>query len=71
MTGEDVITGLKAMYFVRSPSSFQTHVFQDKMLDIEKRYTYDEFFSPLLKSSDFEAKPMVLLIGQYSVGKTT
>jgi len=30
-----------------------------------------KFFSPLLRRSDFEAKPMVLLLGQYSVGKTS
>ncbi len=30
-----------------------------------------QFHSPLLQSSDFNAKPMVLLLGQYSVGKTS
>ena len=30
-----------------------------------------QFHSPLLQSSDFSAKPMVLLLGQYSVGKTS
>ena len=28
------------------------------------------FYSPLMTDSEFEAKPMVLLIGQYSTGKT-
>ena len=31
----------------------------------------DLFFSPFLEDTDFEAKPMILLLGQYSVGKTT
>lgn len=30
-----------------------------------------QFHSPYLRTSDFEAKPMVLLLGQYSVGKTS
>jgi len=38
---------------------------------IEKRYKFDEFHGATLRGSDFDAKPMVLLMGQYSVGKTT
>ncbi len=30
-----------------------------------------DFHSPLLRESDFDSKPMVLLLGQYSTGKTT
>lgn len=30
-----------------------------------------QFHSPYLRASDFDAKPMVLLLGQYSVGKTS
>lgn len=33
-----------------------------KMLEFEKRYKFDEFFGQQLKASDFEAKPMVLLL---------
>lgn len=32
---------------------------------------FAEFHSPVLQNSDFDAKPMVLLLGQYSVGKTS
>ena len=32
---------------------------------------YDKFYETLMNDVDFEAKPMVLLIGQYSVGKTS
>ena len=32
---------------------------------------YDKFYETLMNDNDFEAKPMVLLIGQYSVGKTS
>jgi len=58
MTHDDVITGIKSMYF-------------ERMLELEKRFMYDEFFTPFLKRSDLEAKPMILLLGQYSVGKTS
>ena len=36
---------------------------------LEKEFLFDQFHSPLLSPADFEAKPMVLLLGQYSVGK--
>jgi len=38
---------------------------------LEEAYNFGEFYSPMLKSSDFDSKPMVLLLGQYSVGKTS
>jgi len=38
---------------------------------LEECYNFGEFASPILKPSDFDAKPMVLLLGQYSVGKTS
>jgi hypothetical protein len=33
-----------------------------KMIDFEKRYKFDEFWGQTLKGSDFDAKPMVLLL---------
>ena len=38
---------------------------------LEEAYKFGHFFSPLLTEGDFEAKPSVLLLGQYSTGKTT
>ena len=38
---------------------------------LEEAYKFGNFFSSLLTESDFEAKPSVLLLGQYSTGKTT
>ena len=32
---------------------------------------FDMFFSPFMSDAEFDAKPQVMLIGQYSVGKTT
>jgi len=40
-------------------------------LPIEKNYQFDKFMTPLMTEADFLAVPMVLLMGQYSVGKTT
>ncbi|CAF0879110.1 unnamed protein product [Adineta ricciae] len=46
-------------------------VYKTKLLPLEEAYRFHEFHSPQLDDSDFSAKPMVLLVGQYSVGKTT
>ncbi|KAL6077662.1 EH domain-containing protein 4 [Balamuthia mandrillaris] len=54
----EVVEGLKQLY-------------TDMVKPVEQRYKFDEFHSPSLRDSDFEARPMVLLLGQYSVGKTS
>ncbi|CBK23263.2 uncharacterized protein [Blastocystis hominis] len=46
-------------------------IYSEKMRPIEETYMYDKFYETLMNDVDFEAKPMVLLIGQYSVGKTS
>jgi len=38
---------------------------------LEVQFKFGEFYSPIMSDADFDAKPMVLLIGQYSVGKTS
>jgi len=53
-----IIDGLKQIYF-------------QKVRPLEDAFKFGNFFSPLLNDSDFEAKPSVLLLGQYSTGKTT
>lgn len=55
---DSVIEGLKKIY-------------KSKLLPLEQAYKFHEFHSPPLDDSDFESKPMVLLVGQYSTGKTT
>ncbi|NWS40301.1 EHD4 protein, partial [Probosciger aterrimus] len=42
-----------------------------KLLPLEEHYRFHDFHSPALEEADFENKPMVLLVGQYSTGKTT
>lgn len=53
-----IFSGLKRMY-------------RKKIMPLEISSKYGHFHSSPLSPSDFEAKPMVLLLGQYSVGKTS
>lgn len=45
-----VMDRLKSLYF-------------EKVLPLEEAYNFGEFYSPTMKPSDFDAKPMVLLLG--------
>lgn len=53
-----IIDGLKRLYI-------------EKLKPLEVTYRFNDFSSPILTNSDFDAKPMVMLLGQYSTGKTT
>ncbi|EGF76313.1 hypothetical protein BATDEDRAFT_14976 [Batrachochytrium dendrobatidis JAM81] len=44
---------------------------QTKIKPLEEMYAFDIFHSAALSAADVAAKPIVLLMGQYSVGKTT
>jgi len=55
---QQVIESLKALY-------------TQYILPVEQQYHYEHFYSPLLTESEFESKPQVLMIGQYSTGKTS
>uniref|UniRef100_A0A914WUV4 Achaete scute target 1 n=1 Tax=Plectus sambesii TaxID=2011161 RepID=A0A914WUV4_9BILA len=46
-------------------------IYKQKLLPLEEFYRFHEFHSPALDDPDFDAKPMILLVGQYSTGKTT
>ena len=46
-------------------------IYKEKLLPLEKKYHFHKFHSPALDDPDFDAKPMVMLVGQYSTGKTT
>ncbi|KAL4237489.1 EH domain-containing protein 4 [Mactra antiquata] len=46
-------------------------IYKQKLLPLEETYRFHDFHSPKLDDPDFDAKPMILLIGQYSTGKTT
>mmetsp|Transcript_7681 Transcript_7681/g.12840 ORF Transcript_7681/g.12840 Transcript_7681/m.12840 type:complete len:579 (+) Transcript_7681:118-1854(+) len=47
------------------------HLYHTKLKPLEETYRYDLFHSPLLTDAEFDAKPQVLMIGQYSTGKTS
>ena len=53
-----IYSGLKRMY-------------RKKIMPLELSSRYGNFHSPPLSPSDFDARPMVLLVGGYSVGKTS
>uniref|UniRef100_A0A5F9DEK2 EH domain containing 3 n=1 Tax=Oryctolagus cuniculus TaxID=9986 RepID=A0A5F9DEK2_RABIT len=61
----------------KDPEVFQTvseglkKLYKTKLLPLEEHYRFHEFHSPALEDADFDNKPMVLLVGQYSTGKTT
>jgi len=47
-------------------------IYRKTVLPVEKRFKYDYFYeSPFMTDSEFDSKPQVMLIGQYSVGKTS
>lgn len=47
------------------------NLYKKKVLPLEVASKYSHFSSPPMGPSDFDAKPMVLILGQYSVGKTS
>lgn len=46
-------------------------IYKKKILPLEEYYMFHDFHSPPLEDADFDSKPMILLVGQYSTGKTT
>lgn len=46
-------------------------LYETQLLPIERKYLFSKFHAPEILPSELSAKPQVLLLGQYSVGKTT
>lgn len=46
-------------------------IYKAKLLPLEEAYDFHDFVSPPLNDPDFDAKPMILFVGQYSTGKTS
>ena len=46
-------------------------IYKSTLLPLEESYLFSDFHSAQLDDADFKSKPMVLLVGQYSTGKTT
>ena len=55
---ENVALGLKKLY-------------KNRLRPLEDAYKFHDYHSPPLDDADFDSKPMILLVGQYSTGKTT
>ncbi|KAL0276399.1 UNVERIFIED_CONTAM: hypothetical protein PYX00_003986 [Menopon gallinae] len=47
------------------------NAYKEKLLPLEERHLFHYFHSQKYSDVDFESKPMILLMGQYSTGKTT
>jgi hypothetical protein len=46
-------------------------IYKTKLMPLETLYKFEWFYQPLMTDAEFDSKPQVLLIGQYSVGKTS
>ncbi|XP_028967461.1 EH domain-containing protein 3 [Galendromus occidentalis] len=46
-------------------------IYRTKIHPLEKHYNYEDFASTPLEPAYFESKPLVLLFGEYSTGKTS
>ncbi|KAI4892800.1 hypothetical protein NFI96_002492 [Prochilodus magdalenae] len=56
---------------IRTVTEGLKSLYRKKLLPIEEYYGFHDFHSPSLEEADFDNKPMVLVVGQYSTGKTT
>uniref|UniRef100_A0A8B9QXL4 EH domain containing 2 n=1 Tax=Anas platyrhynchos TaxID=8839 RepID=A0A8B9QXL4_ANAPL len=56
---------------LRSVTQGLRRLYRTKLLPVEEFYRFHDFHSAPLEDADFETKPMVLVAGQYSTGKTT
>lgn len=56
---------------IRTVTSALKELYRSKLLPLEEHYRFGAFHSPALEDADFDGKPMVLVAGQYSTGKTS
>lgn len=61
----------KSPEVVRTITEGLKTLYKKKLLPVEEFYRFHDFHSPALEDADFDNKPMVLVVGQYSTGKTT
>jgi len=71
MSPPEVIALLKNVDVLDNVVTGLQDVYKQKLLPLEKEYQFHDFHSPALDDPDFDARPMVMLVGQYSTGKTT
>ncbi|KAG9282068.1 EH domain-containing protein 2-like [Astyanax mexicanus] len=63
--------GVKSLKKVQTVTEGLKLLYRQKLLPLEKYYSFSDFHSPSLEDADFDNKPMILVVGQYSTGKTT
>ncbi|XP_072516513.1 EH domain-containing protein 2 [Salminus brasiliensis] len=63
--------GVKSLKDVQTVTEGLKLLYRQKLLPLEKYYSFSDFHSPSLEDADFDNKPMILVVGQYSTGKTT
>ncbi|KAG9327992.1 hypothetical protein JZ751_016986, partial [Albula glossodonta] len=56
---------------IRTVTEGLKSLYRKKLLPLEKYYGFHDFHSASMEDADFDNKPMVLVVGQYSTGKTT
>ncbi|CAL1571026.1 unnamed protein product [Knipowitschia caucasica] len=61
----------KAPEVIRTVTEGLKTLYRKKLLPLEQYYGFHDFHSASLEDADFDNKPMVLVVGQYSTGKTT
>ncbi|KAJ8342410.1 hypothetical protein SKAU_G00323380 [Synaphobranchus kaupii] len=56
---------------IRTVTEGLKSLYRKKLLPLENYYGFHDFHSASMEDADFDNKPMVLVVGQYSTGKTT
>ncbi|XP_052413023.1 EH domain-containing protein 2 [Carassius gibelio] len=63
--------GGKCLKEVHTVTEALKTLYRQKLLPLEKYYDFSDFHSSSLEDADFDNKPMILVVGQCSTGKTT
>lgn len=63
--------GGKCLKEVHTVTEALKALYRQKLLPVEKYYGFSDFHSSSLEDADFDNKPMILVVGQCSTGKTT
>ncbi|XP_016141374.1 EH domain-containing protein 2 [Sinocyclocheilus grahami] len=63
--------GGKCLKEVHTVTEALKTLYRQKLLPLEKYYDFSDFHSSGLEDADFDNKPMILVVGQCSTGKTT
>ncbi|KAK2816474.1 hypothetical protein Q7C36_022745 [Tachysurus vachellii] len=63
--------GVKSLKEVQTVTEGLKFLYRQKLLPLEKYNGFSDFHSPSLEDADFDNKPMILVVGQCSTGKTT